>query len=125
MVYEYEVKKEFSRETLGYGEHGSLMQQTIAGYRGRVWIDRENSSQKCREDDLEAEGDQGAGHHQNSDHPAILQGTEIDGRSQVTRTGDLSGAVTLWDSAGRELASARPGACSCTSWPPWLSLSPA
>jgi hypothetical protein len=42
VVYEYEVKKEFSHQTLGWGESGTITQQTIAGYRGRVWIDREN-----------------------------------------------------------------------------------
>jgi hypothetical protein len=42
IVYEYEVKKEFSHWILGWGEGGSLRQQTIAGYRGRIWIDREN-----------------------------------------------------------------------------------
>jgi len=43
IVYEYEVKKEFSHWILGWGEGGSLRQQTIAGYRGRLWIDRENN----------------------------------------------------------------------------------
>jgi len=43
IVYEYEVKKQFSHQTLGWGEGGSLRQQTIAGYRGRIWIDRENN----------------------------------------------------------------------------------
>jgi hypothetical protein len=43
VVYEYEVKKEFSHETLGWGEGGTITLQTIAGYRGRVWVDRENS----------------------------------------------------------------------------------
>jgi hypothetical protein len=43
IVYEYEVKKEFSHWILGWGEGGSLRQQTIAGYRGRIWIDRENN----------------------------------------------------------------------------------
>jgi hypothetical protein len=42
VVYEYEVKKEFSHETLGWGEGGTITQQTIAGYRGRIWVDREN-----------------------------------------------------------------------------------
>jgi len=41
IVYEYEVKKEFSRQSLGWGSGGSVMQQTIAGYRGRIWVDRE------------------------------------------------------------------------------------
>jgi hypothetical protein len=43
IIYEYEVKKEFSHNTLGWGEGGSIKQQTIAGYRGRIWVDRENS----------------------------------------------------------------------------------
>jgi hypothetical protein len=43
IIYEYEVKKEFSRQSLGWGEGGSIKQQTIAGYRGRIWVDRENS----------------------------------------------------------------------------------
>ncbi len=43
IVYEYEVKKQFSHQTLGWGEGGSLKQQTISGYRGRIWIDRENN----------------------------------------------------------------------------------
>jgi hypothetical protein len=43
IVYEYEVKKQFSHQILGWGEGGSLRQQTIAGYRGRIWIDRENN----------------------------------------------------------------------------------
>jgi len=43
VVYEYEVKKEFSHQTLGWGEGGTITQQTVAGYRGRVWVDRENN----------------------------------------------------------------------------------
>jgi hypothetical protein len=43
IVYEYEVKKEFSHQTLGWGEGGSLKQQTVSGYRGRIWVDRENN----------------------------------------------------------------------------------
>lgn len=43
VVYEYEVKKEFSHQTLGWGESGTITQQTIAGYRGRIWVDRENN----------------------------------------------------------------------------------
>jgi len=41
IIYEYEVKREFSRQSLGWGEGGSLKQETIAGYRGRIWVDRE------------------------------------------------------------------------------------
>ena len=43
VIYEYEVKKQFSRQTLGWGEGGALRQQTVAGYRGRIWVDRENN----------------------------------------------------------------------------------
>ncbi len=43
VVYEYEVKKEFSHQTLGWGESGTITQQTVAGYRGRIWVDRENN----------------------------------------------------------------------------------
>lgn len=43
IIYEYEVKKEFSRQSLGWGEGGSIKQQTIAGYRGRIWVDRESN----------------------------------------------------------------------------------
>jgi hypothetical protein len=42
VIYEYEVKKENSHQALGWGEGGSLKQETISGYRGRIWIDREN-----------------------------------------------------------------------------------
>jgi hypothetical protein len=42
VIYEYEVKRENSRQALGWGEGGSLKQETISGYRGRIWIDREN-----------------------------------------------------------------------------------
>jgi hypothetical protein len=43
VVYEYQVKKEFSHESLGWGEGGTITRQTIAGYRGRIWVDRENN----------------------------------------------------------------------------------
>jgi hypothetical protein len=44
IVYEYEVKKQFSHQSLTWGEkRGSIAQQTIAGSRGRIWIDRENN----------------------------------------------------------------------------------
>ena len=58
IVYEYEVKKQFSHQTLGWGERGSLMQSTIAGYRGRVWIDRENN-RVLRLEDISTEIDPG------------------------------------------------------------------
>lgn len=41
IIYEYEVKKENSRQVLGWSEGGSLRQQTVSGYRGRIWVDRE------------------------------------------------------------------------------------
>ena len=40
IIYEYVVKRENSRETLAWGEGGSVRQETISGYRGRIWIDR-------------------------------------------------------------------------------------
>ncbi len=42
VVYEYLVKREFSHQTLGWGEGGTITQQTVSGYRGRIWVDREN-----------------------------------------------------------------------------------
>jgi len=42
IIFEYEVKRENSHQSLGWGEGGSMKQQTISGYRGRIWIDREN-----------------------------------------------------------------------------------
>src|SRR5436305_1793570 len=42
IIFEYEVKRQNSHQTLGWGEGGSMKQQTISGYRGRIWIDREN-----------------------------------------------------------------------------------
>jgi hypothetical protein len=58
IVYEYEVKKQFSHQTLGWGERGSLMQSTIAGYRGRIWVDRENN-RVLRLEDISTEIDPG------------------------------------------------------------------
>ncbi len=58
IVYEYEVKKQFSHQTLGWGEGGSLKQQTVSGYRGRIWIDRENN-RVLRIEDISAEIDSG------------------------------------------------------------------
>jgi hypothetical protein len=43
IIYEYEVKKVFSHQSLGWGEGGSIKLQTIAGYRGRIWVDRETN----------------------------------------------------------------------------------
>jgi hypothetical protein len=42
IIYEYTVKRENSRQTLGWGEGGSIKAETVSGYRGRIWIDREN-----------------------------------------------------------------------------------
>ena len=42
IVYEFEVKRENSHHLLGWGEGGSTKQETISGYRGRLWVDREN-----------------------------------------------------------------------------------
>lgn len=58
IIYEYEVKKEFSHESLGWGEGGSIKQQTIAGYRGRIWVDRENY-RVLRLEDISTEIDPG------------------------------------------------------------------
>ena len=58
IVYEYEVKKQFSHQTLGWGERGSLTQSTIAGYRGRIWVDRENN-RVLRLEDISTEIDPG------------------------------------------------------------------
>ena len=43
IIYEYSVKRENSRQSLGWGEGGSMKQETIAGYRGRIWVDRETN----------------------------------------------------------------------------------
>ncbi|MGZ8844666.1 MAG: hypothetical protein ACXW18_13450, partial [Pyrinomonadaceae bacterium] len=58
IIYEYLVKKEFSRQSLGWGQGGSVMQQTIAGYRGRIWVDRENN-RVLRLEDISTEIDAG------------------------------------------------------------------
>jgi hypothetical protein len=58
IIYEFEVKKIFSHQSLGWGEHGSIEQQTIAGYRGRIWVDRENS-RVLRLEDISTEIDPG------------------------------------------------------------------
>ena len=42
VVYEYVVKRESSRQGLGWGENGTIKRQTIVGSRGRIWVDREN-----------------------------------------------------------------------------------
>ena len=58
IIYEFEVKKEFSHQSLGWGEHGSIEQQTIAGYRGRIWVDRE-TNRVLRLEDISTEIDPG------------------------------------------------------------------
>ena len=58
IVYEYEVKKEFSHQTLGWGDGGSITAETIAGYRGRIWVDRENN-RVLRLEDISTEIDPG------------------------------------------------------------------
>ena len=58
IIYEFEVKKEFSHQSLGWGEHGSIEQQTISGYRGRIWVDREND-RVLRLEDISTEIDPG------------------------------------------------------------------
>src|ERR1044072_3952882 len=42
VVYEYVVKREFSRQGLGWGRTGTIERETIVGSRGRIWVDREN-----------------------------------------------------------------------------------
>jgi hypothetical protein len=42
IVYEYQVKRENSGQTLGWGEGGSMKRETVSGYSGRIWVDREN-----------------------------------------------------------------------------------
>jgi hypothetical protein len=58
IIYEYEVRKENSHQVLGWGEGGSLRQQTISGYRGRIWVDRE-SNRVLRLEDLSTDIDPG------------------------------------------------------------------
>jgi hypothetical protein len=44
LVYEYQVKREFSRQTLRFqASIDSAPAETIVGYRGRIWVDREDS----------------------------------------------------------------------------------
>ena len=42
IVYEYIVKREFSRQGLGWGRRGRIERETVVGSRGRIWVDREN-----------------------------------------------------------------------------------
>ena len=43
IIYEYEVKREFSHSTLAWGDRNSATLHTVAGYRGRIWVDREQN----------------------------------------------------------------------------------
>jgi hypothetical protein len=44
IVYEYQVKREYSRQELKFQAGiDSAATQTIVGYRGRIWVDREDS----------------------------------------------------------------------------------
>lgn len=43
IIYEYVVKREFSHSTLAWGDRNSATLHTIAGYRGRIWVDREQN----------------------------------------------------------------------------------
>ena len=58
IVYEYAVKKENSRQSLGWGHSGSLQASTVSGYRGRIWVDRENY-RVLRLEDISTEIDAG------------------------------------------------------------------
>ncbi|HEV8141053.1 MAG TPA: hypothetical protein VGP81_14860 [Pyrinomonadaceae bacterium] len=42
IVYEYVVKREFSRQGLGWGRKGRIERETVVGSRGRIWVDRQN-----------------------------------------------------------------------------------
>ena len=58
IIYEYEVKKAFSHQSLAWGEGGSIKEQTISGYRGRIWVDRE-TNRVLRLEDVSTEIDAG------------------------------------------------------------------
>lgn len=58
IIYEYEVKKTFSHQSLAWGEGGSIKEQTISGYRGRIWVDRE-TNRVLRLEDVSTEIDAG------------------------------------------------------------------
>src|SRR5205814_8764775 len=58
IIYEYVVKRENSHQSLGWGERGSIKLQTISGYRGRIWVDRENY-RVLRLEDISTEIDPG------------------------------------------------------------------
>jgi len=42
IIYEFEVKLPFSKQTIKAGSPGAEEQSTTTGYRGRIWVDREN-----------------------------------------------------------------------------------
>ena len=43
IIYEYEVLKPFSKQVIKAGSAGGTdEQETVTGYRGRIWVDREN-----------------------------------------------------------------------------------
>jgi len=42
IIYEFEVKLPFSKQTIKAGRPGAEEQSTTTGYRGRIWVDREN-----------------------------------------------------------------------------------
>ena len=43
IIYEYEVLKPFSKQVIKAGSAGGANEQeTVTGYRGRIWVDREN-----------------------------------------------------------------------------------
>lgn len=41
IVYEYEVEQPFSKQTIKASGAGAGDQETVTGYRGRIWVDRE------------------------------------------------------------------------------------
>lgn len=43
IVYEYVIKKEFSRSMLGWSDDNASKLETIVGSRGRMWVDRESN----------------------------------------------------------------------------------
>ncbi len=59
IIYEFTVKKEFSRNSLTFQEgKGSAPISTIAGHRGRIWVDREDN-RVLRIEDISTEIDGG------------------------------------------------------------------
>jgi len=41
IIYQYEIKKDLSKQTLKFGDPAVGEQATVVGQRGRVWVDRE------------------------------------------------------------------------------------